>query len=88
MEEKQIYYRYFHEDTFVHLTSISFKDTEIYKKTHLNYFSIPGSLLSGSGRILKLYIDFLIVTTIPHAKYREFTEPLIILPIIYSSVQI
>ena len=84
LEEKQVYYRYFHEDNFFYLTSIAYKDTEIYKKNQINYLSLPGEILSGKTKMYKLYVDFLIATTIPHNRYKETTEPCIIVPIIHS----
>lgn len=84
VQEKQIYYRYFHEDTLYQLSFQAFKDTEIYTKSHINYLSIPGDILSPSARIIRVYADFLVATTVPHNRYKDFPNNFLILPVVYS----
>ena len=82
--EHQLFYRYFHEDLLIHLGVESFRDTEIFQKTQINYLSLPNINPSPKCRFLKMEFNLLLITTKAHPRYKELPEPYIVLPMIYS----
>ena len=87
VREKQIYYRYFHEDYLLQLSQKAFKDTEIFVKSHINFCSIPGHLITPGTRLIKLNVSFVLLSTHPPLKQKPQAEPYIILPLIVSKAR-
>lgn len=46
--------------------------------------SIPGELISPNCRMLKVYFDLMLLTTIASPRFKPLVDPYIILPIISS----
>lgn len=61
----------------------AFKDNEMYKGNQLNCLTIPN--VDISTRFLKIEVKFLLITTLPHHKYKEPTDDMAILPLIFTS---
>lgn len=80
--DKLIYSKYFHEDFLVQFGVNGFKDTEIYRGSKLNCFSINN--IHADARILRVEISFLLLTTQPHQKYKDMNDKFFIIPLVDS----